>query len=214
MNDTQAQGGTVITLIAEDGQKISIEPQCAEQIGMVQSILKIDSATTTIPVPTVKGSILSKIVEFLVEHKEDPAPLKMQVPARNVPNRQKKDGDENDVRDEDGDLVHVDDKIEIDVDELRESDSEDEYRYEQYIAKYSPWDQKFIESLELPTLIEVTKASNYLNIPNLLDLCCRTIAKHMTGLKTEELRKKFNMPNDFTPEEEARLAAEFSWIEE
>jgi S-phase kinase-associated protein 1 len=60
----------------------------------------------------------------------------------------------------------------------------------------------------------MTSAANFLAMEPLLDLCCKTIAGHMTGLSTEELRAKFGIVNDFTPEEEARMRAEFGWADE
>lgn len=36
----------------------------------------------------------------------------------------------------------------------------------------------------------------------------------MSGLKSEELRKKFNLVNDFTKEEQEKLSNEFAWIGE
>lgn len=48
----------------------------------------------------------------------------------------------------------------------------------------------------------------------LLDLTCQAIADHMKGLDVEGIRKKFNIENDFTPEEEAKIKEEFAWAEE
>lgn len=36
----------------------------------------------------------------------------------------------------------------------------------------------------------------------------------MIGPSVEELRAKFNIKNDFTPEEEERIRRETSWIDE
>jgi S-phase kinase-associated protein 1 len=53
-----------------------------------------------------------------------------------------------------------------------------------------------------------------MHIPHLLDSCCKAIANHMKGLSVEDLRAKFNIKNDFTPEEEERVRRETSWIDE
>ena len=47
-----------------------------------------------------------------------------------------------------------------------------------------------------------------MNIKNLLDLTCQTVADMIKGKTPEEIRKTFNIKNDFTPEEEdeVRLA--------
>jgi len=46
------------------------------------------------------------------------------------------------------------------------------------------------------------QAANYLNINNHLDLACQAVADMITGKTPEEIRKIFNIKNDFTPEEE------------
>lgn len=75
----------------------------------------------------------------------------------------------------------------------------------------SPRDRAFFAALDLPTLVELTKAANYLHCPRLLEQCCRAVAGHMRGLTTEQLREKFNIDNDFGAEEEERLRKETAW---
>ncbi|KAF3673430.1 SKP1-like protein 20 [Capsicum chacoense] len=55
------------------------------------------------------------------------------------------------------------------------------------------------------------KASNYLNIESLLDLTCQTVADMIKGKTTEEIRKTFNIKNNFTPEEEEEVRKETAW---
>ncbi|GAB2225216.1 hypothetical protein Droror1_Dr00006007 [Drosera rotundifolia] len=55
------------------------------------------------------------------------------------------------------------------------------------------------------------RAANYLNIKNLLDLTCQTVADMIKGKTPEEIRKTFNIKNDFTPEEEEEVHRENQW---
>ncbi|CAN0904303.1 SKP1-like protein 11 [Linum grandiflorum] len=55
------------------------------------------------------------------------------------------------------------------------------------------------------------KAMDYLNIKELLDLTCRKAAHMISEKTTEEMRKIFNIKNDFTPEEEANIRIDNRW---
>merc|ERR1712136_599480 len=57
-------------------------------------------------------------------------------------------------------------------------------------------------------------AANYLDIKSLLDLTCAKVASMLKGKTTEEIRKQFNIVNDFTPEEEAQVREENRWCED
>lgn len=57
----------------------------------------------------------------------------------------------------------------------------------------------------------IFQAANYLNIKSLLDLTCQTVADMIKGKTPEEIRKLFNIINDFTPEEEEEIRRENQW---
>lgn len=65
----------------------------------------------------------------------------------------------------------------------------------------SEWDLKFCQ-VDQATLFELILAANYLDIKPLLDLTCKTVANMIKGKTPEEIRRTFNIKNDFTPEEE------------
>ncbi|CAL1405250.1 unnamed protein product [Linum trigynum] len=72
------------------------------------------------------------------------------------------------------------------------------------------WDKKFVK-VDQDTLFDLILAANYLNIKELLDLTCKTVADMMSGKTPEEIRKIFNIKNDYTPEEEAEVRRENQW---
>jgi S-phase kinase-associated protein 1 len=72
------------------------------------------------------------------------------------------------------------------------------------------WDKDFI-NVDQATLFELILAANYLNIRNLLDLTCQAVADNIKDKTPEEIRKIFNIKNDFTPEEEEEVRRENSW---
>jgi S-phase kinase-associated protein 1 len=75
------------------------------------------------------------------------------------------------------------------------------------------WDQKFMQ-VDQEMLFEIILAANYLDIKALLDVGCKTVANMIKGKSPEEIRKTFNITNDFTPEEEDQIRRENEWAEE
>ena len=76
------------------------------------------------------------------------------------------------------------------------------------------WDKKYVE-VEDEVLFHLILAANFLDIKDLLDLTCKTVAEYIKQCKTpEEIRLRFNIPNDFTPEEEEEVRKENAWCEE
>ncbi|GMH13526.1 hypothetical protein Nepgr_015367 [Nepenthes gracilis] len=72
------------------------------------------------------------------------------------------------------------------------------------------WDADFVK-VDQNTLFDLILAANYLNIKSLLDLTCQTLADMFKGKTPEEIRKTFNIKNDFTPEEEEEIQREDHW---
>jgi len=75
------------------------------------------------------------------------------------------------------------------------------------------WDQEFLK-VDQGTLFELILAANYLDIKGLLDVTCKTVANMIKGKTPEEIRKTFNIKNDFTPEEEEQIRKENAWCED
>ncbi|WCJ32700.1 SKP1-like protein 1A [Euphorbia peplus] len=72
------------------------------------------------------------------------------------------------------------------------------------------WDADFVK-VDQATLFDLILAANYLNIKGLLDLTCQTVADMIKGKTPEEIRKTFNIKNDFTAEEEEEVRRENQW---
>jgi S-phase kinase-associated protein 1 len=77
----------------------------------------------------------------------------------------------------------------------------------------SQWDADFVD-VDQEVLFELILAANYMDVKPLLDLCCAKVASMIKGKTPEQIRKTFNIVNDFTPEEEAAIIAENKWAEE
>ena len=75
------------------------------------------------------------------------------------------------------------------------------------------WDQTFMK-VDQEMLFKIMLAANYLDIEALLDVGCKTVANMIKGKSTEDIRKIFNIINDFTAEEEEQIRRENEWAEE
>ncbi|XP_028774491.1 SKP1-like protein 1A [Neltuma alba] len=92
-------------------------------------------------------------------------------------------------------------KKHVDAANSEEKISEDDLR---------AWDADFVR-VDQATLFDLILAANYLNIKSLLDLTCQNVADMIKGKTPEEIRKTFNIKNDFTPDEEEEVRRENQW---
>ena len=74
------------------------------------------------------------------------------------------------------------------------------------------WDLDFMK-VDQSTLFELMLAANYMDIPGLLDLACVTVANMIKGRTPEEIRKTFNIKNDFSEAEELQIRKENEWAD-
>jgi len=86
------------------------------------------------------------------------------------------------------------------------------------IERINAWNQEFITFDDISpakrddTLFHIILCANYLDIKSLLDLACKTVADHIKNCKSpQEIRRRFNIKNDFTPEEEEEVRKENAW---
>lgn len=77
----------------------------------------------------------------------------------------------------------------------------------------SAWENQFAEKPH-EVLFELILAANYLCMQGLVDLTAAKVASMVKGRSPEEIRRTFNIVNEFTPEEEAQIREENKWAEE
>ncbi|KAJ4850667.1 SKP1-like protein 13 [Turnera subulata] len=73
------------------------------------------------------------------------------------------------------------------------------------------WDAEFVKADDYAALMFLMMAANFLNIQGLMDLAAQTLANMIKGKSPEEVRRMWNIKNDFTPEEEAEVRKENQW---
>ena len=77
----------------------------------------------------------------------------------------------------------------------------------------SDWDKSFL-NLDKVDLFELILAANYLDMKGLLDATCKTVANMIKGKTSDEIRKTFNIKNDFTKVEEEQMHKENGLLED
>jgi S-phase kinase-associated protein 1 len=140
-----------------------------------------------IPIPNVNEAVLRKVIEWCEHHRNDPP--------------QPQD-DDTDARKKTTDIEEWDQKF-MQVDQ--------EMLFEIILVR------SFYPTLPTSCCNRInlfSQASNYLDIKPLLDVGCKTVANMIKGKSPEEIRKTFNITNDFTPEEEEQIRRENEWAED
>lgn len=89
---------------------------------------------------------------------------------------------------------------------------EEEENKEKRSDDISSWDADFLK-VDKGTLFKLIVAANYLDIKGLLDVTCKSVANIIKGRTPKELRKTFNIKDDFTPDEEDLVLKENGWYE-
>ncbi|KAL0211774.1 hypothetical protein RCL1_005400 [Eukaryota sp. TZLM3-RCL] len=74
------------------------------------------------------------------------------------------------------------------------------------------FNRQFIIEVDHETLFHTLLAGNFLGMPALIDLCCKTIANVVSSKNPEQLRTIFNIPNDFQPSEMDALKKELEQV--
>lgn len=76
--------------------------------------------------------------------------------------------------------------------------------------EWSTWEKQFVD-VDWETLFDLTMAAYYLQIERLTDLACKKVADMMMEKTPEEIRRTFQIVDDYTSEEEEEIRREYYW---
>jgi len=164
--DEENPHSDVLTLVSAEDEKFTVAKKVATMSELVKTMSEGDKEEKEIPLPNVKSTVLTKVIQYLKYHSENPA-KEIEKPLKSA------------------NMAEV----------------------------VSQWDSEFVE-VDQEMLFELILAANYMDIKSLLDLTCAKVASMIKGKTPEQIRKTFNIVNDFTPEEEELVRAENKWAEE
>lgn len=68
----------------------------------------------------------------------------------------------------------------------------------------SAWVTEYFK-VDCKVLIDLVLATNYLGVEDLYEATCKVISNFLSKKSVEEIRKEFNIKNDFTPDEERQV---------
>jgi len=71
------------------------------------------------------------------------------------------------------------------------------------------WDANFVDDCDLDMLMRLLLAANYMDIKSLLELLCAKVASLMKGKTASQIRRTFNIRDEFTPEEYDEIKSKF-----
>ncbi|CAL9089698.1 unnamed protein product [Musa acuminata var. zebrina] len=184
-----------IMLKSSDGEVFEVDEAVAMESQTIKHMIEDDCAENGIPLPNVTSAILAKVIEYCRKHVEASAAAA----SKSSDDGSKPTDDE--IKSWDAEFVKVDQATLFDLILVRYLNASSSLivLYSYYVA--------FIVSM----IWWCIQAANYLNIKGLLDLTCQTVADMIKGKTPEEIRKTFNIKNDFTPEEEEEVRRENQW---
>lgn len=84
--------------------------------------------------------------------------------------------------------------------------------YDPFDILFSDYDREFAQ-VENTVLFKLTSAANYLFMPFLLELCCKTIAEALKEKTSEQIKRYLEIPNDdHTKEDLEKICNDYKWI--
>ncbi|RUP49535.1 LOW QUALITY PROTEIN: putative negative regulator sulfur controller-3 [Jimgerdemannia flammicorona] len=160
----------------------------------------VGESDAPIPLPNVNSKVLRKVIEWCEHHRTDPpAPT-----------------DENtEDRKRNTDIEDWDQKfMEVDQETLFEIILAANYLDIKPLLVPCP-NVTYVFQVSSGFLSSLYICNAYFHIYLCIsDVGCKTVANMIKGKSPEEIRKTFNIVNDFTPEEEAQIRKENEWAED
>jgi len=177
-----------------DNQLLEVEEGIVSMFNVLKTMLQdlgsVGEGDDPVPVQ-VDLRVLQQVVTWCQHHKNDP-----------VENNQSSSSSES-----------SDDEDNEDV----EKDRYQHKRDKQYDVELDPWDEKFLKELDPENedaVFPLILAANFLDIPKLLDVCCKHVAGIIRGRTPQWIRKRFRLTCDFTEEQKAKIREELKWYDE
>ncbi|KAL8447647.1 hypothetical protein Emag_004257 [Eimeria magna] len=179
--------GRYVVLVSSEGEEIKVPREVASASLLVKSMTEDGDDTDTIPLPKVSSAILKKVVDYCTYHHDNPP--------EEIPTPLKTSNLAEAIFDAAATVAAGGLLLQFVLQLLQ--------LLQLLWSVVSEWDFEFV-NVEQTVLFDLLLAADYLNVPSLLLLTSAKVASMIKGRSPEEIRREFNIVNDFTPEEEAQ----------
>ena len=78
---------------------------------------------------------------------------------------------------------------------------------------FSGWMAAFVD-VPFYTITQMLEAANYLGLPMMVNITAKAVADTIAVSDQETVLRLLDLPAEISPEEEARLCAEYPWLQE
>ena len=223
-----------IKLQSSDGEVFPVDVEIARQSVTIKTMLEDlgmeEDEDEVVPLPNVNAAILKKVIQWATYHKDDPPP------PEDDENKEKRTDD---ISSWDSDFLKVDQGTlfelilaanYLDIKVIITFDINCKEKLEEKESKFSCklWFLLILSSYSMTqneqniSWHEISQRRYAIShkhtydflFQGLLDVTCKTVANMIKGKTPEEIRKTFNIKNDFTPSEEEQVRKENEWCEE
>ncbi|XP_075643268.1 SKP1-like protein 20 [Castanea sativa] len=179
---TPGAAARTITLKTADGEIFEVEEAVAMEFGTVKSFFEDDAVSATKPMPL--PNVSGSALSRVITYCRRSLEIRSMIPPATS-----EDATAAEAVQGEGDL------------EAEKAAKQERKEFE----------AEFLKDESNEDVKELILAANYLNIKELLDFLCRSVALRIQNKSVEYARKFFGIEGDYTPEEEAQIRQEYAW---
>jgi len=181
-----------VTLQTGDGREFKVNVKLAKMSATIADLIEDSGVDAPVPVPNLDGRVMEKVIQWCLHHVDDPVE-----PVAAT------------------DAAAAAEAAATTAAAAAAATKEEPGRPtpELRTDEISSWDLDYCK-VDQSMLFDMILAANFLAIPKLLRLTCKTVANMCKGKAPEDIRRTFNVTGEFTPEEERLARLENSWAEE
>jgi len=186
-----------IQLILQDGTVVFVRKSALSQSGLLATLMDNDPKESRIPLEAVPVRLVEKCMAYMEYHESpDHVPRPILLP----------------LRSKDWRRLFMPWDVQFLYDTIGRERRFRSVANRMQIEEEDSKDVFVPNNVHMEALLELMLVANYMEIKSLVFLISAAIGCWLQGLSTEEIRTRFKIKNDFTPEEEATRKMQTEWL--